>query len=88
MRELLSLVKDLGSPDEDFADDLETIQSARHELLVQVRELDLVSQLRLIEEVAALVRHRIAAQPWHSILELQGLGKEIWEGIEPQEHVE
>ena len=29
MRELLSLVKDLGSPDEDFAADLEAIHSAQ-----------------------------------------------------------
>jgi prevent-host-death family protein len=88
MRELVALLKDLPSPDDRFADDLEAIHSSQHEVLVQVRELDLASQLRLMEEVAALVRHRVAAQPRHSILELQGLGKEIWEGIDAQEYVE
>ena len=29
MRKLVAVLKDLGSPDEDFADDLEAIQSAQ-----------------------------------------------------------
>jgi prevent-host-death family protein len=29
MRELVALLKDLGSPDEDFADDLEAIQASQ-----------------------------------------------------------
>jgi hypothetical protein len=57
-------------------------------LLAQIRELDLASQLRPLQEVAALIRHLISVQPKHSILELQGLGKEIWEGIDAQEFVE
>ena len=57
-------------------------------LLAQIRELDRASQLRLLEERAALMRHRISVQPKHSILELQGLGKEIWEGIDAQEYVD
>jgi len=30
----------------------------------------------------------LEATPSHSILELQGLGKELWEGIDPAAHVE
>ncbi|MEK7815163.1 MAG: type II toxin-antitoxin system prevent-host-death family antitoxin, partial [Chloroflexota bacterium] len=44
MRELVALLKDLGSPDKDFADDLEAIHSSQPKVLVQVRELDLASQ--------------------------------------------
>ena len=29
-----------------------------------------------------------ATQPLHSILELKGLGKDIWQGIDAQEYVE
>ena len=61
---------------------------ADDELLARVRGMDLISQLRLLEELAVLVRQRIEAKPKRSILELQGLGKEIWEGIDPQEYVE
>jgi prevent-host-death family protein len=88
MGKLVALLKDLPSPDEDFADDLEAIHSSQPKVLVQVRELDLASQLRLLEELAALIRHRISVQPKHSVLELQGLGKEIWEGIDAQEYVD
>jgi len=88
MRELVALLKDLGSPDEDFADDLEAIHSSQPKVSVQVGELVLASKLKLMEEVAALIHHRVAAGPRHSVLELQGLGKEIWEGIDPQEYVD
>ena len=58
------------------------------DLLAQVRQLDLTGQLRLLEQLAALVRNQIGGQPKHSILELQGLGKEMWQGIDPQEYVD
>ena len=58
------------------------------ELRVQLQQLDPVEQLRLLEELAALVRCRIAPPPRHSILELQGLGKELWEGVDAQEYID
>ena len=58
------------------------------ELLMKVQWLDLVEQLRLLEELAVIVRHRLVSQRHHSILELQGLGKEIWRGIDAQEYVD
>ncbi len=58
------------------------------ELLGRVRRLDPVEQLRLLEELAALVRRRITARPRRSIMELQGLGKEIWRSIDAQEYVD
>ncbi len=58
------------------------------QVLSQVEQLTTDEQLRLLEEVAAIVRRRIETEPkQHSILELRGLGKEIWEGIDAQEYV-
>ena len=56
--------------------------------LSRVNLLTPVDQLRLLEELAARVRRQIAVQPRRSILELQGLGKEIWEGIDAQAYVD
>jgi len=56
------------------------------ELLVRIQWLE---QLRLLEELAALVRSRMASQPpsRRSIPELQGLGKKIWQDIDAQEYI-
>jgi len=73
------------------------------ETLKQVRSLDPEDQsagmpLRLLEDIAVLVRQHLARQPLagqslvrrprRSILELRGLGKEIWEDIDAQDYVE
>lgn len=50
-----------------------------------VQRLRPEDQLRLLEELDATV-HR-PNEPQHSVLELRGLGKEIWEGIDAQEYV-
>jgi len=59
------------------------------EILNQVRYLPLAQQLRLLEELAAIVRREMSApeEPLHSFLELEGSGQEVWEGIDAQEYV-
>ncbi|MGD0629794.1 MAG: hypothetical protein ABR987_10590 [Terracidiphilus sp.] len=42
---------------------------------------------RLLEELSALAAKDAPSQPQHSIMELRGLGKEIWEGIDAQEYI-
>jgi hypothetical protein len=42
---------------------------------------------RLIEELTAHAGEGVPSEPQHSILELRGLGKEIWQGIDAQEYV-
>jgi hypothetical protein len=59
-----------------------------HELLLQVENLTPDEQLRLLEEIASLVRRRISGKSKRSIMELEGLGKEIWQGIDAQEYVD
>ncbi len=53
----------------------------------QVENLTPDEQLRLLEELAAIVRRRILAKPKRSIMELEGLGKETWQGLDAQEYV-
>jgi hypothetical protein len=57
------------------------------ETLSQVMLLDVQQQLDLMAELTALLRHAVVPQPRCSVMELQGLGKEIWQGIDAQEYV-
>jgi hypothetical protein len=41
----------------------------------------------LMAEELAEVAAPSDEQPLHSIMELEGLGKEIWEGVDPDEYV-
>ena len=34
------------------------------------------------------VRYRVIPKPQHSITELRGLGKEVWNGVDAQEYVD
>ena len=62
--------------------------TAYYEILSRVQRLTPADQLRLLEELAGLVRHQIATQRRRSILELQGLGGEIWSDINAQEYID
>ena len=58
------------------------------ELRCQVENLTPDEQLCLLEEIASLVDRRISPKPQRSIMELEGLGKEIWQGMDAQEYVD
>ncbi len=58
------------------------------EILEQVQLLTLDDQLRLLEDIASMLRQQFTTQPKHSIMELEGLGKEIWEGIDVEKYIE
>ncbi|MGB7985964.1 MAG: hypothetical protein WCF54_12435 [Terracidiphilus sp.] len=55
--------------------------------LTVVESLSPEEQLRLIEELKARASQAVAHTPKHSIMELRGLGKEIWEGIDTTEYI-
>ena len=57
------------------------------ELLTLIQNLDTDEQLQLLEELAIIVRSKVKKKR-RSILELEGLGKEIWESIDTQEYVD
>jgi hypothetical protein len=66
-----------------------TAESAGYEqLLAQASQLPPAEQLRLVEDLAALVRQRMAPAPAQSVTALRGLGKEVWQGIDAQEYVD
>ncbi len=56
-------------------------------VLMQAQKLDPLEQLRLLETLAGAMRRQNASQTRHSILELQGLGKEIWQNMDAQSYI-
>jgi len=58
------------------------------EVLERARQLTPDEQLELLEELAAIVRLQFTAKPKHSIMELKGLGKEVWQGIDVEKYIE
>jgi hypothetical protein len=56
-------------------------------LLDEVEKLTQTEQLRLLEQIACLIRRKKPVKTHRSILELQGLGKEIWKNIDAQQYV-
>jgi hypothetical protein len=58
------------------------------EVLHQARCLMPDEQLRLIEELAAIIRRQVTARPKHSVTEFKGMGKEGWEGIDVEKYID
>lgn len=58
-----------------------------HDVRRQVENLTPDEQLRLLEDLAVMVRRRMETRPKRSILELEGLGKDVWQGVDAQEYV-
>lgn len=56
-------------------------------LLEEAERLDAKDQERLLADLTALMR-RQGSRRARSILELRGLGKEVWHGVDAQEYVE
>jgi hypothetical protein len=57
------------------------------DVLARAQQLSAEEQLALLEALATMVRQSISPRPRRSILELQGLGKQIWQGMDAQEYV-
>ena len=67
---------------------MSTTPATYDEVLSRAQQLAPADQLRLAEQLIALARQQFAApSQQHSILELRGLGKEIWGNIDAQEYV-
>ena len=63
-------------------------QEVYDEVLSQIENLTPEEQLQLLEDLAAIIRHQSKTQPKHSIMELRGLGKEIWQRIDVEKYIE
>jgi hypothetical protein len=57
------------------------------EAMKLVLQLEPLEQLRLVAQIAEQVRHRLAALPPRSVMELEGLGKEIWQDVDVDEYI-
>ena len=66
-----------------------TYRKVLDEVLNQVQHLTPDDQLRLVEDLVANIRRQGTARPKkHSIMELKGLGKEIWEGVDVEKYID
>lgn len=66
---------------------------AYQEMRNNLQHLSLDEQLRLLEDLAEQIRQQLSLKQVppkrkHSILELEGLGQEIWKGIDAQEYID
>lgn len=57
------------------------------ELVEEVKRLDETEQRRFLDELSTIVNGNEDVDKRYSILELRGLGKELWNGIDAQEYV-
>jgi hypothetical protein len=57
------------------------------EILDQAQRLTPDEQLRLVEDLVASLRRQGKARPKHSIMELRGLGKELWKGVDVEKYI-
>lgn len=59
-----------------------------HDYVQGIEQLRLEELVNLLEVISTKLKKTIAQQqPRHSIMELEGLGADIWEGIDAQEYV-
>lgn len=57
------------------------------EILKQVEKLSPAEQLAILDELRRRAESHSRPTPTRSILELEGLAAEIWEGIDAQDYV-
>lgn len=60
---------------------------AYHQAVSQIKMLTPDEQIQLLEELQTVVRRHISPEPLQSIVELRGLGKEIWRDVDVEEYI-
>ena len=59
-----------------------------NQVISEIKTLKLSDQLRLLEEMAALIRKKSSETKPRSILELKGKGKAIWKGLNVKAYID
>ena len=60
-----------------------------NEVLNQVQHLTPDDQLRLVEDLVANIRRQGTGCPKkHNIMEFEGVGKEVWEGVDVEKYID
>jgi hypothetical protein len=54
----------------------------------EIKTLNLSDQLRLLEQMAAIIRKKTSTGRTRSILELKGKGKDIWKGLDVKTYLD
>ena len=57
------------------------------QILRLTRGLNLPEQLQLLEALSRMVRHQMESTEPENIMDLEGLGADIWTGIDAQEYI-
>jgi len=59
-----------------------------NQVISEIKTLNLSDQLRLLEEMATLIRKKASKTEPRSILELKGKGKNIWKGLNVKAYID
>ncbi len=59
-----------------------------NQVISEIKTLNLSDQLRLLEEMATLIRKNTSKTESRSILELKGKGKNIWKGLNVKAYID
>jgi uncharacterized protein (DUF488 family) len=59
-----------------------------NQVMSEIKNLNLSDQLRLLEEMATLIRKKTSKTTPRSILELKGKGKDIWKGLNVKAYID
>ena len=59
-----------------------------NQVMAEIKTLNLSDQLRLLEEMATMIRKRTNEVKPRSILELKGKGKDIWKGLDVKTYID
>lgn len=63
-------------------------QANYNQVISEIKTLDLSDQLRLLEDMATLIRKKTSRIKPRSILELKGKGKHIWKGLDVKSYID
>jgi len=58
------------------------------QVISEIKTLNLSDQLRILEEMATLIRKKAIRTKSRSILELKGKGKDIWKGLNVKAYID
>jgi DNA-binding HxlR family transcriptional regulator len=58
------------------------------QVMSEIKNLNLSDQLRLLEEMATLIRKKASKTKPRSILELKGRGRDIWKGLNVKAYID
>ncbi len=56
-------------------------------VISEIRELNLTDQIRLIEDIAGLIKKTATSKHSRSIMELQGNGKQLWKKLDIKKYI-